>query len=326
MVRGLVVGGFRPFHRGHEALIDFAKANCDSLTIFVADPPDWEIPYKYRLNWLSSQYLHDPQVEVFGDVVKEPEHGTSKDKSHWWGNFIKEKFGQFDRVFTSEDYGKDFAKALGAENMVFNLSRSIIPVSATMIRNRPLTNWQYINNFAKDYFVKKICIVGTESTGKTTLCEQLAGYFKTAWSSELGREIFEETRSGTLEDIKLVALKHAETIIRNTRKANKILFVDTDLNITKSYSQYLFGEVPNFAPWIEKANEMDLYIYLKPDAPYVQDGTRLDEEERIKLHESHRSFYNGNNLCEVGFKENRSDYLERFNTVVRLINDFISKY
>lgn len=134
-IRGLVTGGFRPFHKGHEALIDFAKANCDNLLIFVADPypMQWEIPYKHRLHWVSSQYLNDPQVEVFGDVVKEPEFGTTEEKSIYWGKFITEKFGKFDRVFTSEDYGVVFSKALGAENWVFNTSRSIIPVSATMI-------------------------------------------------------------------------------------------------------------------------------------------------------------------------------------------------
>lgn len=329
MIRGLITGGFRPFHKGHEALIDYAKSNCDQLVIFVADPPGmWEIPYKYRLNWVSSQYLNDPQVEVFGDVVKEPEFGATEEKSKYWGKFIADKFGKFDRVFTSESYGKIFSEALGAENWVFNTSRSIIPVSATLIRNKPLTNWQYINNFAKDYFVKKICIVGTESTGKTTLAKQLAGYYNTVWSPELGREIFENTRSGTLEDIQLVGLKHAEAILRNTRLANKLLFVDTDLNITKSYSEYLFGEVPKFEPWIEKANEMDLYIWLTNEAPYVDDGTRLPPKERIKLGANHKKYFvNLPNYEIAGYDSHEeSPYLERFNEVVRIINKFISKY
>ena len=56
MIKGFLTGGFRPFHKGHEALIDYAKANCDQLIIFVADPPEaWEIPWKYRVNWVSSQ-------------------------------------------------------------------------------------------------------------------------------------------------------------------------------------------------------------------------------------------------------------------------------
>ena len=328
-IRGLITGGFRPFHKGHEALIDYAKSHCDVLTIFVADPPGaWAIPYKYRLNWVLSQYLNDPQVEVFGDVVKEPEFGTSEEKSKYWGEFITEKFGKFDRVFTSESYGVAFSEALGAENWTFNSSRSIIPVSATLIRNKPLKYWQYLNNFSKDYFVKKICIVGTESTGKTTLCKQLANWYNTEWSPELGREIFENTRSGSLEDISLVGLKHAETILRNTRKANKLLFVDTDLNITKSYSEFLFGEVPKFDPWIEKANEMDLYIWLTDKAPYIDDGTRLPEPERALLETNHKKYYkNHDNVITIEYNFKDSDpYLNRFNKAVKAINEFISKY
>lgn len=329
MIRGLVTGGFRPFHKGHEALIDFAKANCDSLVVFVADPPEgWEIPYKYRLNWVSSQYLKDPQVEVFGDVVKEPKMGTSEERSEYWGKFITQKFGKFDRVFTSEDYGKSFAESLGAENWVFNQSRSIVPVSATMIRNKPLTNWKYLNNFSKDYFVKKICIVGTESTGKTTLCKQLADHYHTVWSPEAGREIFEHTERGDLEDIKLVGLKHAEYILKNTRLANKLLFVDTDLKITQSYSEFLFGEVPNFAPWIKKANEMDLYIWLTGNSLYVDDGTRLDVNKRTILEENHwEHFKDLPNLHTVDFHgEIDYPYIERFKDVLTIIDKFINKY
>jgi len=328
MIRGLVTGGFRPFHKGHEALIDYAKSHCDELVIFVADPPGWEIPYKYRLNWLSSQYLHDPQVEVFGDVVKEPEFGTNDEKSTYWGNFITEKFGKFDRVFTSESYGKVFSEALGAENWVFNTSRSIIPVSATMIRTKPLTNWEYINNFAKDYFVKKICIIGTESTGKTTLAEQLAGYYRTEWAHELGRDIVPSTRACTLDDIQLIGFKHAENILRKMRLANKVLFVDTDLKITKSYAEYLFKEKVEFAPWIEKANEMDLYIWLAQDTPYVDDGTRLPENERKELSDNHWHQYEnwGENFHIINFPKGEKPYRERFNQVVDIIDNFMAKF
>lgn len=46
MIKGFLTGSFRPFHKGHEALIDFAKANCDELTILITTLPDEVIPYK----------------------------------------------------------------------------------------------------------------------------------------------------------------------------------------------------------------------------------------------------------------------------------------
>ena len=48
-IKGLVVGKWMPFHRGHEALIEYAKSNCDKLFILVTALPDEPIPYKYRL-------------------------------------------------------------------------------------------------------------------------------------------------------------------------------------------------------------------------------------------------------------------------------------
>ena len=180
MITGFIIGKFMPLHRGHQALIDYAKANCDKLIILLAANSKEPIPYKHRLKWVLSTYLDDPQVEVYGDIIDEPEI-TGDELSKWWGNYIVQRFGKIDRIFTSEDYGKVFAQAASAENWVFDKARTIVPVSATMIRTRPLTNWEYLNNFAKDYFVKKIAIVGTESTGKTTMCQQLAEHYKTVW-------------------------------------------------------------------------------------------------------------------------------------------------
>ena len=218
MIKGFITMGARPFHKGHEALIEYAKANCDHLDIFVADPPGAAIPFKYRLNWVSSTYLHDPQIEVHGGVVREPYFESNDDKSRWWGKMVRERFGTIDRVFTSENYGTIFSKSIGAENWVFNQERNIIPVSGTAIREKPLTNWKYINNFAKDYFVKKICIVGTESTGKTVLARKLAAHYDTVVAEEKGRDIFEHGKSG-IEAIKEIGFAHSENIIRQTRKA-----------------------------------------------------------------------------------------------------------
>src|SRR5947208_3190923 len=40
----------------------------------------------------------------------------------------------------------------------------------------------------KDETIKKIVVIGPESTGKSTLCKQLAGHFSTLWCPEYARE------------------------------------------------------------------------------------------------------------------------------------------
>jgi HTH-type transcriptional repressor of NAD biosynthesis genes len=329
MIKGFVCGKWSPFHKGHEALIDYAKSNCDQLTILITTLPDETIPYKYRLKWILSTYLDDPKVDILADVIEEPDiQGDAL--SGWWGNYVKSKYGQFDRVFTSEDYGDVFAKSMGAVHWNFNQGRTIVPVSATIIRNKPFKYWDYINSFAKDYFVKKIAIVGTESTGKTTMCKRLAEKYNTVWVPEMGRELVPDTRKCTVDDLKLVASEHAKSIIRHTRLANKLLFIDTDVNITKSYSEFLFGKSLKVEPWVEKANDVDYYIYLSPDAPYVNDGTRIEKDRRDELDKSHHKMLNRKLLHEFrwnsgGYNEFTAEqkYEERFKEVTYHLNQFI---
>lgn len=280
------------------------------------------------MKWVLSTYLDDPQVIIVADNIEEPE--LSGDAlSVWWGLYVKQKFGSFDRVFTSEDYGDVFSKSMGAIHFQYNKARDIVPVSATKIRKHPITNWEFLNNFAKDYFVKKVAIVGTESTGKSTLTKQLAEHYSLKLGStvlyvnEVGDEIVQNSNKAVEEQMAVIAEEHAKRILRQTRKTEKILFIDTDLNTTKSYSQFLFNNELSVAPWIESANEMDLYIYLLPDAPYIQDGRRLDKEDRDELHENHMKFYSDKNVMIVPFG---GGYDERFKHITAALDDFIKKY
>lgn len=329
MIKGFITGSFRPFHLGHEALIDYAKSNCDELTILVTVLPNEVIPYKHRLKWVLSTYLDDPKVTIIADTINEPQI-TGDHLSIWWGLYIKQKYGKFDRVFTSESYGDLFAESMGAEHWLYDKDRNIIPVSATEIRNKPLSNWEYINNFAKDYFVKKICIVGTESTGKSTLVKHLSSYFETEYCPEVGDEIVEETAQDTnIEVLKEIGIEHAKRILKHTRLSDKLLFVDTDLNITKSYGKFLFNEDLEYPEWVNKANEMDMYIYLHPDTPFIQNGRRLEKEQRNKLAQSHlaqlKKTIPPEKIIEIKYSDFNSWSARTFH-IIKLIEKFSNQF
>lgn len=331
MIKGFITGSFRPFHKGHEALIEYGKQNCDKLTILVTTLPDEIISYKYRLSWVLSTYLNDPQVDIINTVVEEPTNLSYNELSRWWGQYIRKTYGKFDRLFTSEPYGEIFALNMWAENFQFDMKRELVPISATEIRKKPLTNWNYLNNFAKDYFVKKIAIVGTESTGKTVLAEQLANYFSTVWCPELGRSLVNSSNDVTFEDLEKIGIEHAKHILRHTREANKILFIDTDVSITKSYGKFIFGKEPKFPKWVEEANKCDLYIYLDSATPYINDGTRFDEQKRNLLDLSHIRMFAENNieLKRFTFDTNISKhtaYFKRYHHIIKFIEEFIQKY
>ena len=321
MIKGFIIGKFMPFHKGHEALIEYAKSNCDHLTILVGYREGEPIPLKYRLHWVSSAYLHDPKIEVKGDTINHPTDLSFDDLSAWWAKHILDNYGQFSRVFSSEDYGKHFANCMNAENWVFNESRTIIPISATIIRQKPHTYWDYLNSYAKDYFVKKIAIVGTESTGKTIMCERLAKHYNTLWVPELGRQMIPDTRECSFDDLKWVGTAHAKTILTSVRSANKVLFVDTDMVITKSYAKHLFNRELNFPWWVEDANKMDLHIFLEQNAPYVDDGTRLPVKERNILSVTHEKGFK-----EAGIKVKSFDYCGDYDVRLQNVIDYIDKF
>lgn len=324
-IKGFIIMKAMPFHQGHMALIEYAKSNCDYLTILIAGEEGEPIPIKHRLNWVTSAYLHDPQIEVFGGNITTPPDLSYDDLSRWWGKYVLENYGQFSKVFSSEEYGMVFANTLGAKNCVFNQARTIIPISATMIRNKPFKYWDYLNNHAKDFFVKKIAIVGTESTGKTVMCQQLAAHYNTDWCPELGRELIPDTEACTIEDLKLVGIEHAKHILKHTRNANKILFVDTDLTITQSYAKYLFDRKIEYPHWVEDVNEMDKYFYLYGDVPYINDGTRLSEKERNKLSGIHMKGFKDGKI-ELSFINWNGDYDFRLEEVIKQIDEFIKQY
>jgi NadR type nicotinamide-nucleotide adenylyltransferase len=132
--------------------------------------------------------------------------------------------------------------------------------------------------------LRKIVIIGPESTGKSTLCEGLAAHFQTDWVREYAREYLEEHGMGysyatlsmiargqlALED-KGVAAKEARG---EAVGGNDLLFVDTDLYVIKVWSEYVFGRCE---AWI--LNEIvrrkyDGYLLANTDLPWADDPLR----------------------------------------------------
>ena len=113
--------------------------------------------------------------------------------------------------------------------------------------------------------VKKIVIIGPESTGKSTLCELLAQHYQTEWCNEFAREyLITNGTHYTKEDLLAIAkgqlaledevskqVKSRWSEILGERLVNAaklqssvlppMLFVDTDMYVMKVWSEYVFG-------------------------------------------------------------------------------------
>lgn len=327
MAKGLVFGKFMPLHKGHLVLIDFACRHCDYLYIVLCYTEKELIPGEARKQWLTEEIKKYPQANLISFQYDDKElpntSESSREVSAIWANAFKKITSDVNVVFTSETYGDYIAEYMKIKHVMFDIKRTIIPVSASQIRARPFDYWDLIADAAKSYFVKKIVLVGSESTGKTTLAEKLARHYNTVFVPEMAREIIEKTNECTYKDLFKIAELHAATILKKLPEADKLFFADTDILITKSYSQFLFGKELIIDNWIETANKFDLYLFLEPDCDYIQDGTRLSVDERNTLSEHHKATFK---TAGVAIEYINGNCNERFEKAITIIDKhFFSK-
>ncbi len=320
MKKGFVLGKFMPLHKGHLALIDLAYQHCDKLYIVFCYTENEPIPGIIRKQWLSTEMERYPNADIVFFQYDETElpstSESSRQVSEVWAHALKKIVPDANVLFTSEPYGDYVAEVMNIEHIMFDEKRNAYPVSATKIRAQPLLYWNMITDSAKPYFVQKVVLVGTESTGKTTLAQKLANYYSTVFVPEMAREVVEKTEECTYDDLVKIATLHANTILNKIPEANKLLFVDTDITITKSYSEFLFNKKFSVAAWIEEVNRFDLYLFLEPDCDYVQDGTRLSETERARLSDHHKAAFKNTGLSFISINGN---WEERFQQAKQII-------
>jgi HTH-type transcriptional repressor of NAD biosynthesis genes len=321
MQKGLVLGKFMPLHKGHIELINFAAQNCDHLIVWVCVSTKEEMPAELRLNWIKKAFESNPNIEPILFVYDEKDlpnsSVSSPDISKKWTMAIKKHLPPINLFFSTEKYGDYVAEYLKIRHILFPENKMI---SATEIRNKPYKYWDFIPDIVKPYYYKKICILGTESTGKSTLTKQLAEYFDGDYVTEAGREIVEKSNQCTFEDLQKIAISHAKQIQNTENQLNKIAFIDTDINITKSYSKFLFNKELHTEDWIINANQCHHYLYLDKDAPYIQDGTRLKENHRNTLDSFHK-----NELKKAGirYKLINGNWEERLKKAVEEIKSLL---
>lgn len=304
--RGLVVGKFCPLHLGHQYLIEHALRNCEQVFIISYSKPEFvDYEANVREAWLQTLYPNANILVVDDarlvqlcqsngiDAIPRVPHNDAPDDAHrqfvaWLCTNILHT--QVDIVFTSEAYGDGFAHMLSqcfaADVVHVNVdqARQHIPVSGTAIRHDVHANRMFLAPQVYAHFVKKICLLGGESSGKTTLAQALAARLDTVWVAEYGRELWLE-KEGLLEfeDMYKIAstqLAHEQMRILH---ANTWLVCDTSPLTTLFYSFDLFGTADSRLKELAQTTYRKIFV-CAPDFPFVQDGTRRDETFRLRQH------------------------------------------
>lgn len=325
MRKAFLIGKFLPFHNGHKAMILFALEHCDFLTVLVCCSDKENIEGNIRQKWITDTFseMQKMEVQVF-DYQEDMLPNTSvssRDVSKVWAEILKQKFPDYSLLVSSEPYGDYLAEYMNIQHIPFDFDRQKYPVSASAIRANLMQNWSFLPPSVKPFFATKVVILGTESTGKTTLCNQLAAFFNCNLVSEVGRDIVEDSKDFDFNDLEIIAKKHAEQIENEIIKDKFLTIIDTDIHITMSYANFVFGKKLTVEDSILAKNKAQLYLYLCNDVPYQQDGTRLEEIDRNRLDISHRK-----TLAEhhINFIEICGNWQQRFDKAVEAIQDLIN--
>ncbi len=139
---GLIIGKFMPPHKGHQHVVEFAKARVYHLTILLLSRSKDTIPGEMRFTWLKILFPDAEVVHVRHELPTDYQDPTVWDQ---WIALIQRAYpARPDLVFSSEVYGEELARRLGASHVPVNPGRTVVPVSSTLIREQPLKYKKYI--------------------------------------------------------------------------------------------------------------------------------------------------------------------------------------
>ncbi|MDP4129985.1 MAG: AAA family ATPase [Bacteroidota bacterium] len=123
---------------------------------------------------------------------------------------------------------------------------------------------------------KKVVVLGPESTGKSTLCAQLAAHYHTNWIPEFARKyLMELGRPYNYDDLLIIARGQIESETDLTkRNSDRILFIDTDMYVMKVWCEFVFGKCHPFILDQIVERTYDLYLLCNTDLPWTKDELR----------------------------------------------------
>ena len=332
---GLVTGKFAPLHTGHLHLINKAATMVDVLYVVLSYdeflyPGDKVLTLKNRMRWLKTCLAHLPHAVV--TYVKEDGMPSYPDGWTQWAEAVQtllrqEPYNvaphQVDKIFSSEpEYTEGFKTHWPqATHVVVDHARTMVPVSASKIRENPYKYWGYLPPIVRANYVKRVCFIGTESCGKTTLSRSLASMFNTEWVEEYGRvfcerELMMDETLLQQADYGLLAARRYELEHQATLRANRVLFVDTNAFITNFYS-YLYDRTYNaLVHEYEKIERYDITFIMSDDVPWVEDGLRKNTDRKYTSQAFAKALRmaGDNKFGEV--HEIRGDYEQRMSAVL----------
>lgn len=194
--------------------------------------------------------------------------------------------------------------------------------------------------------IKKVVILGPESTGKSTLCELLAQHYRMQWCPEFAREyLLTHGKNYTFEDLLTIAkgqlaLEDEYTSLVNSQwsmvnertwvnphdltssEQSPLLFVDTDMYVMKVWCEYVFEKCHQFILDQIVERKYDLYLLCSTDLPWVKDELREypDEKNRLELYQIYKDILVNQSVPWV---EISGSYEDRLTTSIAAVETYL---
>ncbi len=327
---GMYGGTFNPMHNGHLECIIKAACMCEKLYIVlsIGNNRD-EVDYRVRYRWLYQATKHIGNIEIFtisDDCESKQEYTLEASKAD--SEYVKKHIGEpIDVVFCGSDYDADsFWNVNYPDSEFYVFERN--DISSTAIREDLYGHWDWLPTFVRPYYVKKVLLIGVESSGKSVMTVNLANYYNTNHIEEAGRDLSEKSGTDTLmldEDFTEILLTQKLNEMKAVEQSNRVLFCDTDCLITQFFLKFLGGKEENIklSDAIDALNSYDLVLFLAPDVKWVQDGDRSTEirDNRDKYRKMIADIYESHGKK---FEYIEGDYLTKFNRCVELVDKMLA--
>ena len=185
--------------------------------------------------------------------------------------------------------------------------------------------------------LKKIVIIGPESTGKSILCQQLADNYKTLWCPEFAREyLLRHGMNYEFDDLLTIAkgqlaledeyeseVRSQKSEAGKTTTRHSLLFFDTDMYVMKVWCEFVFGKCHRFILDQIAERKYDLYLLCNVDLPWVKDELREypDLETRQKLYFIYKDIMVNQSVPWVDISSSYEERLQKAIAAVDILID-----